>query len=135
VQLPDGTRFSVGTGFSDRQRENPPRIGDTITFRFQELSEGGVPRFPSFVRATASAGPAVTPTDRSDPTHRSEAPRTINIPPATDTSPKRETNTMARYFEFVGGNSSKFWKVSHDGNTVTTGWGRIGTDPRSYDEC
>jgi DNA ligase 1 len=50
VRLPDGTEFSVGTGFSDKQREAPPAIGSTVTFRYQELSTGGVPRFPSFVR-------------------------------------------------------------------------------------
>jgi DNA ligase-1 len=50
VQLADGTEFSVGTGLSDAQRQAPPAIGSTITFRFQELSDGGVPRFPSFVR-------------------------------------------------------------------------------------
>jgi DNA ligase 1 len=50
VVLPGGTQFSVGTGFTDAQREKPPAIGSTITFRFQELTDGGVPRFPSFVR-------------------------------------------------------------------------------------
>lgn len=50
VELGDGTRFSVGTGFSDAQRAAPPAIGTTITFRYQELSDAGVPRFPSFVR-------------------------------------------------------------------------------------
>jgi DNA ligase-1 len=50
VTLPNGTQFSVGTGFTDAQREKPPAIGGTITFRFQELTDGGVPRFPSFVR-------------------------------------------------------------------------------------
>ncbi len=50
VVLADGTRFSVGTGFSDAERENPPPVGAVITFRYQELSDGGVPRFPSFVR-------------------------------------------------------------------------------------
>lgn len=50
VELPDGTRFKVGTGFSDAQRENPPAIGATITFRYQELTRAGVPRFPSYVR-------------------------------------------------------------------------------------
>lgn len=49
VELADGTRFSVGTGFSDKQRESPPPIGSDITFRYQELTDGGVPRFPSFV--------------------------------------------------------------------------------------
>jgi DNA ligase-1 len=50
VKLPDGTTFSVGTGFSDAQRNNPPPVGSAITFRYQELSDRGVPRFPSFVR-------------------------------------------------------------------------------------
>ncbi|MGE0609685.1 MAG: DNA ligase [Pirellulales bacterium] len=50
VELPDGIRFSVGTGFSDAQREQPPAIGSQITFRYQELTNRGVPRFPSFVR-------------------------------------------------------------------------------------
>jgi len=49
VELPDKTRFSVGTGFSDKERENPPAIGSIITFRYQELSKDGVPRFPSYV--------------------------------------------------------------------------------------
>src|SRR5215471_15187774 len=49
VKLPDGTDFAIGTGFSDREREQPPGIGATVTFRYQELSEAGVPRFPSWV--------------------------------------------------------------------------------------
>jgi DNA ligase-1 len=55
VQLPDGTKFSVGTGFADQQRENPPPVGSTITFRYQELTDAGVPRFPSFVRVHEGA--------------------------------------------------------------------------------
>ena len=50
MKLEDGTSFSLGTGFSDRERENPPAIGCKVTFRYQELTDGGVPRFPSFVR-------------------------------------------------------------------------------------
>ncbi len=49
-QLPDGTTFSVGSGFTDAQRDRPPAIGATITFRYQELTDRGVPRFPTFVR-------------------------------------------------------------------------------------
>jgi DNA ligase-1 len=49
VELPDGTRFNVGTGMSDAEREAPPSIGAVITFRYQELSDDGVPRFPSYV--------------------------------------------------------------------------------------
>ena len=55
VQLADGTLFSVGTGLSDAEREHPPAIGSLITFRYQELSDGGVPRFPSFVRVCPNA--------------------------------------------------------------------------------
>jgi DNA ligase-1 len=50
VQLENGIQFAVGTGFSDRQRESPPPVGSWITFRYQELTDRGVPRFPSFVR-------------------------------------------------------------------------------------
>ena len=50
VAMPNGTTFSVGTGFTDAQREHPPAVGALITFRFQELTDRGVPRFPSFVR-------------------------------------------------------------------------------------
>jgi DNA ligase-1 len=56
VELADGTQFSVGTGFSDAERESPPPVGSFITFRYQELSDGGVPRFPSYVGVRADAG-------------------------------------------------------------------------------
>jgi len=49
VELPNGTSFSVGTGLSDAERDAPPPIGSIITFRYQELTDGGVPRFPSYV--------------------------------------------------------------------------------------
>jgi DNA ligase-1 len=49
VELADGTRFSVGTGLSDQERRAPPPLGAVVTFRYQELSDAGVPRFPSFV--------------------------------------------------------------------------------------
>lgn len=50
VELNDGTKFAIGTGFSDRERDNPPPIGSIVTFRYQELTDRGVPRFPSYVR-------------------------------------------------------------------------------------
>ena len=49
VEMPDGTRFAVGTGLTDAERTNPPAPGQIITYRYQELSDGGVPRFPSYV--------------------------------------------------------------------------------------
>ena len=41
--------FNVGTGFSDAQRESAPGVGASITFSFFGLTDGGVPRHPSFV--------------------------------------------------------------------------------------
>jgi predicted DNA-binding WGR domain protein len=35
---------------------------------------------------------------------------------------------MKRYFEFVGGNSAKFWEISTSGSEVTVRFGRIGTE-------
>lgn len=49
VELADGTQFNVGTGFSDKERENPPAVGALVSFRYQELSDRGVPRFPSYL--------------------------------------------------------------------------------------
>lgn len=39
----------VGTGFTDDERYNPPLIGSTITFKYQHLTDDGMPRFPVFV--------------------------------------------------------------------------------------
>lgn len=49
VELADGTRFKVGTGLSDAERGDPPEVGDIITVRYQELTDAGVPRFPSYI--------------------------------------------------------------------------------------
>jgi DNA ligase-1 len=46
----DGVRFKIGTGFTDADREHPPRIGNTVTFTYQEVFPSGAPRFPSFLR-------------------------------------------------------------------------------------
>lgn len=51
VELANGVKFAIGTGFSDKERANPPPIGSIVTFRYQELTDAGVPRFPSYVRA------------------------------------------------------------------------------------
>ena len=50
VKLPDGVQFKIGTGFSDRERDKPPPIGSTITFKYYGLNKSGVPRFASFLR-------------------------------------------------------------------------------------
>ena len=50
VEMPDGRRFRIGSGFSDAQRRSPPPVGATITYRYRGLSRYGIPRFASFVR-------------------------------------------------------------------------------------
>ncbi len=49
MSKPPPLQFKVGTGFSDHQREHPPAVGSIITYKFQELTDDGVPRFPVFV--------------------------------------------------------------------------------------
>jgi DNA ligase-1 len=50
VELPDGMRFSVGSGLSDEQRRAPPPVGSTITFKHHGWTDAGKPRFPVFWR-------------------------------------------------------------------------------------
>lgn len=48
-ELPSGATFNIGTGFSDAERKAPPPIGSVVTFRYQELTDDGIPRFPTWV--------------------------------------------------------------------------------------
>ena len=50
VEAPDGKRFTIGTGFSDAVRRNPPPVGTTITYTYRGLTSTGVPRFASYLR-------------------------------------------------------------------------------------
>ncbi len=50
VETPQGLRFKLGAGFSDAQRENPPAIGQWVTYSYRGVTDKGLPRFASFVR-------------------------------------------------------------------------------------
>ena len=50
VELPTGIQFKIGTGFTDKQRENPPPVGSIITFKYYGFYDSGIPKFPSFMR-------------------------------------------------------------------------------------
>lgn len=50
LQPASGVKFKIGSGFSDRDRANPPKIGSIITYKYQNLTAKGVPRFPVFLR-------------------------------------------------------------------------------------
>ena len=41
--------FRVGSGLSDDVRMNPPKVGALISFGFCGLTDGGCPRFPTFL--------------------------------------------------------------------------------------
>lgn len=50
VVLKSGITFKIGTGFSDAERSNPPKIGSTITYQYRGKTKNGIPRFASFLR-------------------------------------------------------------------------------------
>jgi DNA ligase-1 len=50
VRAPDGRQFLLGSGFSDAQRRDPPTVGSVVTYRYRDLTSGGLPRFASFLR-------------------------------------------------------------------------------------
>jgi DNA ligase-1 len=132
VELPDGTSFSIGTGLSDAQRENPPAIGSIVTFRYQELSDRGVPRFPSFVRVRQEVDQPLLGETAKVPTGKSKTKTKTTVAATRKTAaakhPKKTKEATAmRRFEFVGGSSAKFWEISVDGTDITVRFGRIGT--------
>lgn len=45
----NGKQFNVGSGLTDKQRQNPPAVGATITFRYTETTKAGIPKCGSFV--------------------------------------------------------------------------------------
>lgn len=50
MEMPDGRRFRLGTGFTDAERDAPPAPGSLVTYRYQALTKAGLPRFPAFLR-------------------------------------------------------------------------------------
>lgn len=50
VETPEGLRFKLGTGFTDAQREHPPKIGSLVTYTYRAKTPNGKPKFASFLR-------------------------------------------------------------------------------------
>lgn len=46
----EGNIFFIGSGLSDELRENPPKIGEIITFKYYGRTKNNKYRFPSFLR-------------------------------------------------------------------------------------
>ncbi|KAL4235333.1 hypothetical protein ACF0H5_006968 [Mactra antiquata] len=49
VQMANGKEFKVGTGLSKKDRKSPPKVETIITYKFQEYTNSGKPRFPTYV--------------------------------------------------------------------------------------
>ncbi|KXF80523.1 DNA ligase [Enterovibrio coralii] len=50
VKMENGQTFKIGTGFTDQERENPPKEGTKVTYRYNGYTERGIPKFARFVR-------------------------------------------------------------------------------------
>lgn len=157
VEMPDGTQFAVGTGLSDAERKSPPPVGSVITYRYQELSTGGVPRFPSFVciredlpfppPAPKPAAPASPAPEAPKASSAPEAPKAAAAPKAAK-APKAAAAPEAakaagataaapaapggkRRFEASEGGSEKFWEIELSGASHTVSYGRLGSAGQS----
>lgn len=152
VELPNGIQFAVGTGFTDVQRRQPPPIGATIKFRFQELSDYGVPRFPSYAGVRGDivlATPSATASGAPEPSKSASVKRSVATkgsknasavgsdvvkPSAVKTRQAAKPNTglagasPPRLFEFADGKADKFWEITITDLAVTVRYGRRGAD-------
>ena len=144
LELPDGTRFNAGTGLSDREREDPPALGAVVTFRYQELSNTGVPRFPTYVGVRIDArlpkvmpapaeAPAALPAKTLPAKNARAKTASAKTERAAETRPSdaTEASGSTRRFELVDGASSKFWEISLAGASFTARYGRIGSSGQS----
>ncbi len=50
LEMADGKRFALGTGFTDAQRADPPAVGALVTYHYRDRTPSGLPKFASFLR-------------------------------------------------------------------------------------
>jgi DNA ligase-1 len=120
VALSNGLLFSVGTGLSDAERVDPPPVGSVITFRYQELTDTGVPRFPSYVgvRRDGEQTPApITPVVRTD------APPSVVVPAGVPAGP---AEAVTRVLTYGAGAEARAWEATRRGAAVTLRFGPAG---------
>jgi predicted DNA-binding WGR domain protein/MoxR-like ATPase len=87
------------------------------------------PAGPAAASSAVRSAPASTSPARPAAAMASAAPSSsaATTPPTAASS----TTSHARYFEFVGGGSRKFWEVTLSENTFTVRYGRIGASGQS----
>ncbi|MDX1807912.1 MAG: DNA ligase [Sulfurospirillaceae bacterium] len=49
-KMKTGQIIKLGSGLSNKERINPPKIGTIVTFKYKGLTKNGRPRFPIFLR-------------------------------------------------------------------------------------
>ncbi len=129
-EMEDGTRFNVGTGFTDKEREHPPAVGTIITFRYFELSDGGVPRFPSFVGV---------PIDKEFHSHPKEKPPPVKLfePAAStaSTTPVSATTSSKklRRFELHDDEQNAFWEIEVVGDKHRVRFGTFESKTKTFE--
>jgi len=128
-ELASGARFNVGTGFSDKEREAPPRVGAVITFRYQELTADGVPRFPSFVGERIDV-------ELPKPAKKKAAPKPKPEPepePAPESADESDDDPLAQYgavtwkTSLVHDSEKKFWRIEVRGKHHIATFGKLGS--------
>ncbi len=132
-ELPGQIQFNVGTGFTDVERETPPAIGAIITFRYQELSDDGVPRFPSYVgeRVDAEAPVALTPARVIAKPATSQAAKRARVesePADANADGCLGTLGAESYAcKLVHEAEKKFWEIEVCGTQHITRFGKVGS--------
>lgn len=127
ARLPDGKVFNVGTGFSDQQRENPPPLGSVITFKYQELTPYGVPRFPVFAGLRREAAGEVAPV----PSPKKKSVRAA-VPAAPPVAPRPDE---VRRCQFDDGGEVRFWQAERTGSAVRLTFGTAGGKQASKEKA
>jgi DNA ligase-1 len=137
ARMSDGKEFRIGTGLSDRERDNPPPVGSVVTYKYQELTDAtGVPRFPVYVGLRRDGGATTAAAAPVAPARKKKAAGAVPAAPpsatatggaATAAPPRPE---RVRRFELGEGSAGKFWEVCVTDNEMTTRSGKIGNQGR-----
>jgi DNA ligase 1 len=127
-ELADGKDFRVGTGLSDAERASPPPIGSIIEFKYQELTDTGVPRFPSYVGVrldrTRPTPLAAVPAVETEPA----SPRvSVGTPPAAPAP----TFTCSQRLEYTSDGKTTFWEATVNGSDLIVRFGPLGSAGQS----
>ena len=143
-------RFAIGTGFTDAEREAPPPVGAWVSFRYQELTDAGVPRFPSWIGVrddlteeqmdrplprpgaipaiSAGAGGAFAPAPVRAPAKAVEPYVARFLKQQAAQGP----DDLPRYYlrlHWRQGATVQFWEIGVHGATIREQYGREGREP------